>query len=80
VLFRTNAQARVLEEVFMRAGTPYRLIGGLKFYSRKEIKDLTCYLRLIQNNNDNIALKRIINEPKRGIGESAVSKLQDIAD
>ncbi len=80
VLFRTNAQSRVLEEVFMRSGTPYRLIGGLKFYSRKEIKDLTSYLKLIQNTNDNIALKRIINEPKRGIGDTAVEKLQQIAD
>ena len=79
VLFRTNAQARVLEEVFMRNGTPYRLIGGLKFYSRKEIKDLTSYLKLIQNIDDNISLKRIINEPKRGIGDTAVDKLDAIA-
>lgn len=79
VLFRTNAQSRVLEEVFMRSGTPYKLIGGLKFYSRKEIKDLTSYLKLIQNKNDNIALKRIINEPKRGIGDTAVDKLDILA-
>ncbi|MEG2348282.1 MAG: DNA helicase PcrA [Clostridia bacterium] len=79
VLFRTNAQARVLEEVFMRSGTPYRLIGGLKFYSRKEIKDLTSYMKFIQNTNDNISLKRIINEPKRGIGDSALEKLDDVA-
>ena len=79
VLFRTNAQARVLEEVFMRSGTPYRLIGGLKFYSRKEIKDLTSYLKLVQNTNDNIALKRIINEPKRGIGDTALDKLDLLA-
>lgn len=79
VLFRTNAQARVLEEVFMRSGTPYRLIGGLKFYSRKEIKDLTSYLKLIQNPHDNIALKRIINEPKRGIGDTALDKLDILA-
>ena len=79
VLFRTNAQARVLEEVFMRSGTPYKLIGGIKFYSRKEIKDLTSYLKLIQNVNDNIALKRIINEPKRGIGERAIYKLDLLA-
>lgn len=80
ILFRTNAQARVLEEVFMRSGTPYRLIGGLKFYARKEIKDLTSYLKLIQNQNDNIALKRIINEPKRGIGDTAVEKLEKRAE
>ncbi len=80
VLFRTNAQARVLEEVFMRSGTPYKLIGGLKFYSRKEIKDLTSYLKLIQNTNDNIALKRIINEPKRGIGDTAIDRLDRLAE
>ena len=79
VLFRTNAQARVLEEVFMKSGTPYRLIGGIKFYARKEIKDIISYLKLIQNINDNIALKRIINEPKRGIGDTAVDKLDILA-
>ena len=79
VLFRTNAQARVLEEVFMKSGTPYKLIGGIKFYSRKEIKDLICYLKLIQNQNDNIALKRIINEPKRGIGDTALDRLDLLA-
>ena len=79
VLFRTNAQARVLEEVFMRSGTPYRLIGGIKFYARKEIKDITSYLKFIQNPNDNISLRRIINEPKRGIGATALDKLDEIA-
>ncbi len=79
VLFRTNAQARVLEEVFMKSGTPYKLIGGIKFYARKEIKDIISYLKLIQNKNDNIALKRIINEPKRGIGDTALDKLDMLA-
>jgi DNA helicase-2/ATP-dependent DNA helicase PcrA len=79
VLFRTNAQARVIEDVFMKSGTPYRLIGGLKFYSRKEIKDLTSYLKLLQNVNDAMALKRIINVPKRGIGDSAIDRLEEIA-
>ena len=79
VLFRTNAQARVLEEVFMKSGTPYKLIGGIKFYARKEIKDIISYLKLIQNKNDNIALKRIINEPKRGIGDTALDKLDALA-
>lgn len=79
VLFRTNAQARVLEEVFMKSGTPYKLIGGIKFYARKEIKDIISYLKLINNKNDNIALKRIINEPKRGIGDTAVDKLDMLA-
>lgn len=80
VLFRTNAQARVLEEVFMRSGTPYKLIGGVKFYSRKEIKDVIAYLKLVQNPKDDVSLKRIINEPKRGIGDSAVEKLEIIAN
>ena len=79
VLFRTHAQARVLEEVFMKSGTPYKLIGGIKFYARKEIKDIISYLKLIQNKNDNIALKRIINEPKRGIGDTALDKLDMLA-
>ena len=79
VLFRTNAQARVLEEVFMKTGTPYKLIGGIKFYARKEIKDIISYLKLINNKNDNIALKRIINEPKRGIGDTALDKLDQMA-
>ena len=79
VLFRTNAQARVLEEVFMKSGTPYKLIGGIKFYARKEIKDIISYLKLIQNINDNIALKRIINEPKRGIGNTALDKLDALS-
>ena len=75
MLFRTNSQARVLEEVFMRSGTPYKLIGGIKFYARKELKDIISYLKLIQNTNDNIALKRIINEPRRGIGDTSLDKL-----
>jgi len=80
VLFRTNAQARAIEEVFMRESTPYRLIGGLKFYSRKEIKDMIAYLKLIHNPNDNVSLKRIINEPKRGIGDTTVDMLSEMAD
>ncbi|MBR1884694.1 MAG: DNA helicase PcrA [Clostridia bacterium] len=80
VLFRTNAQSRVIEEVFMKNSTPYKLIGGLKFYSRKEIKDLTAYLKFIQNTDDAVSLKRIINVPKRGIGDSAVDKLEEIAN
>lgn len=79
VLFRTNAQARVIEDVFVRSSTPYRRIGGINFYSRKEIKDLISYLRLIQNQNDNVALKRIINEPKRGIGDTTVDNLESQA-
>lgn len=80
VLFRTNAQSRVIEEVFMKASTPYKLIGGLKFYSRKEIKDLTAYMKFLQNTNDAVSLKRIINVPKRGIGDTALEKLETMAN
>lgn len=80
VLYRTNAQSRVIEDVFVKSGTPYKLVGGLKFYARKEIKDLTSYLKFIQNPNDTIALKRIINVPKRGIGDSAIASLEEIAN
>jgi DNA helicase-2/ATP-dependent DNA helicase PcrA len=74
VLYRTNAQSRILEEAMLRFGLPYRIIGGIKFYQRKEVKDVLAYLRLIQNFNDQISLERVINEPKRGIGEVTVSK------
>ncbi|NSW91054.1 MAG: DNA helicase PcrA [Firmicutes bacterium] len=80
VLYRMNAQSRVLEEMFIREGIPYRIFGGLRFYDRKEIKDVLAYLRLIQNLYDNYSLKRIINVPKRGIGNATVEKLDTIAD
>ena len=80
VLYRTNAQSRAIEEVFMREGTPYRIIGGLKFYSRKEIKDIISYLKLINNPKDNVSFARVINEPKRGIGDTTVDKLRELAD
>jgi DNA helicase-2/ATP-dependent DNA helicase PcrA len=79
ILYRLNAQSRVIEESFMREGIPYRIFGGLKFYDRKEIKDLLAYLRLIQNQSDDISLKRIINVPKRGIGNTSVDLISDIA-
>lgn len=79
VLFRTNAQARVIEDVFVRTATPYRRVGGVNFYSRKEIKDLISYLRLIQNQDDNVSLLRIINEPKRGIGDSTMENIENSA-
>jgi len=79
VLYRINAQSRVLEEMFMREGLPYKIIGGQKFYDRKEIKDIISYLRLIQNPADNISLKRVINVPKRGIGDATVEAAEDIA-
>jgi DNA helicase II / ATP-dependent DNA helicase PcrA len=72
VLYRTNAQSRIMEEVMLSNSIPYRIIGGIKFYLRKEIKDVVAYLRLIQNFTDAVSLERIINEPKRGIGEVTV--------
>ena len=80
LLYRTNAQSRVIEDVFMRAGTPYKLIGGMKFYARKEIKDMVAYLKLINNIKDNVSLTRIINEPKRGIGDTSVDRLKEKAE
>lgn len=79
ILYRTNAQSRVLEETFMKSNIPYTMVGGQKFYDRKEIKDLLSYLRIIANSNDDISLQRIINVPKRGIGPSSVEKIQTYA-
>jgi DNA helicase-2/ATP-dependent DNA helicase PcrA len=79
VLYRTNAQSRVFEEMFMRGSIPYKILGGLKFYDRKEIKDVAAYLKVIQNHSDAIALKRILNVPKRGIGGKTIEKLEEIA-
>ncbi|MBW3619467.1 MAG: DNA helicase PcrA [Actinobacteria bacterium] len=69
VFYRTNAQSRVLEEVFVRVGTPYQIIGGLRFYERKEIKDVLAYARLLVNPDDDVSAKRVINTPRRGIGQ-----------
>ena len=79
LLYRTNAQSRSLEEAFMNAGIPYVIVGGLKFYDRKEIKDILAYLRLICNLHDSISLLRIINVPKRGIGQTTINKLNQFA-
>ena len=79
VLYRTNAQSRVIEEFLMRSGIPYKVMGGLRFYDRKEIKDIIAYLRLIHNPNDSLSFERIINEPKRGIGKTTVEKIASIA-
>ncbi len=76
LLYRTNAQSRSFEDEFRRAGIPYRIYGGLSFYQRKEIKDIIAYFRLISNPNDEEALKRIINYPARGIGQTTIKKLQ----
>ncbi len=80
VLFRTNAQARLLEERFVVEGIPYDVVGGVNFYARKEIKDLLAYLKTIDNGRDDLAVKRIINIPRRGIGASTIAKVQDYAD
>ena len=79
VLYRMNTQSRAIEDIFRRENIPYKIIGGLKFYERKEIKDIIAYLRLIQNSNDNLSLKRIINEPKRGIGKTSLEKIEQLA-
>lgn len=80
VLYRTNAQARVLEEQFVHAGIPYNIVGGVNFYGRKEIKDLLAYLKTIDNGLDDLAVKRIINVPKRGIGATTIIRIQEYAD
>ncbi len=79
VLYRTNAQSRVVEEMFLKTNMPYKVVGSYYFYNRKEIKDLICYLRLILNNDDEISLRRVINVPKRGIGEATIAKLEQEA-
>ncbi|MCG0279057.1 MAG: DNA helicase PcrA [Thermanaeromonas sp.] len=76
VLYRTHAQSRALEEAFIRLGIPYEIVGGLKFYQRKEIKDILAYLRVVANPADTFSLKRVINVPRRGIGEATWSKLE----
>ena len=80
VLYRMNAQSRAVEDILRREDIPYKVVGGVKFYERKEIKDAIAYLRLIHNPSDNISLKRIINEPKRGIGKTSLDNVQQIAD
>ncbi len=71
VFYRTNAQSRVFEEVFIRAGLPYKVVGGVRFYERREVRDLLAYLRLISNPDDEVSLRRVLNVPKRGIGDRA---------
>ena len=80
VLYRMNSQSRAIEEILRREDIPYKIIGGLKFYERKEIKDIIAYLRLIFNPSDNMSLKRIINEPKRGIGKTSLDNIAKISE
>ncbi len=80
VFYRTHAQSRVVEEVLIRENIPYRIFGGLRFYERKEIKDTLAYLRVLDNPDDSISLKRIINVPKRGLGDRTVAKIEQFAE
>ena len=80
VLYRMNTQSRAIEDIFRRENIAYKIIGGLKFYERKEIKDTIAYLRLIQNPADNLSLNRIINEPKRGIGKTSLENIAQVAE
>lgn len=80
ILYRTNAQSRIYEEKLLMKNIPYKIIGGQNFYGRKEVKDLICYLKVIDNGRDDMAVRRIINVPKRGIGVSSVDKIQAYAD
>lgn len=79
VLYRTNAQSRALEDALRNRGLPYRIFGGLRFYDRKEIKDVIAYLRVLHNPADDVSLKRIINVPARGIGDTTIERLEDVA-
>ena len=80
VLYRTNAQSRIFEESFRRKGIPYKIVGGTRFYDRKEIKDILAYLKVLINPQDDISIKRIINVPKRSIGDATVKKVQEFAE
>jgi DNA helicase-2/ATP-dependent DNA helicase PcrA len=79
ILYRTNAQSRIIEEILIKSDIPYQIVGGVKFYDRKEIKDILAYLRLLSNPDDDISLNRVVNVPKRGIGDTTVDKLADHA-
>jgi DNA helicase-2/ATP-dependent DNA helicase PcrA len=79
VFYRTNAQSRVFEEVFIRTGMPYKVVGGVRFYERKEVRDAIAYLRMLANTADEISLRRVINEPKRGIGDRAIACVEAMA-
>ncbi|MEY4101866.1 MAG: hypothetical protein RLZZ567_1110, partial [Actinomycetota bacterium] len=80
IFYRTNAQSRVFEEVFMRSGLPYKVVGGVRFYERREIKDFLAYLKILVNLEDEVSLRRIINVPKRGIGDRAIETIESIAN
>ena len=79
ILYRTNAQSRLFEEKFVTANVPYRIIGGINFYARREIKDVLCYLKTVDNGRDDLAVRRIVNVPKRGIGLTSINRVQEYA-
>src|SRR6185312_15271466 len=79
ILYRTNAQSRTIEDALMRENIPYKIIGGVRFYERKEIKDALAYLKLIINPHDDVSLRRVINVPPRGIGKGVMDSLQAIS-
>ncbi len=79
VFYRTNAQSRVFEEVFIRLGMPYRVVGGVRFYERREVRDALAYLRMLVNPDDEVSLRRIVNTPKRGIGDRALECVTSFA-
>ncbi|HGC9833781.1 TPA: DNA helicase PcrA [Streptococcus agalactiae] len=79
VLYRTNAQSRTIEEAFLKSNIPYTMVGGTKFYSRKEIRDVIAYLNILANTSDNISFERIVNEPKRGVGPGTLEKIRSFA-
>ena len=79
VLYRTNAQSRVIEEAFMRLGVPYKVVGGTRFYDRREVKDAMAYLRAVVNPVDEVSVKRVLNVPKRGVGDASIAKLDALA-
>ena len=79
IFYRTNAQSRVFEEIFIRVGLPYKVVGGVRFYERREVRDLLAYLRLLVNPDDTISLRRILNVPRRGIGDRAEACIEALA-
>ena len=79
ILYRTNAQSRIFEEKFVNANIPYKIVGGINFYARREIKDLLSYLKTVDNGQDDLAVRRIINVPKRGIGLTSINRVQEYA-
>ncbi len=79
VFYRTNAQSRAFEEVFIRVGLPYRIVGGVRFYERREVRDIVAYLRVLSNPHDDVSLRRILNTPRRGIGDTAEKRIDQVA-